>query len=49
MKKTKNGYTQQNGNAVISRDDKLILVPEPPTQQKSEMEAEDDENNSVRN
>lgn len=52
LKKPKNGYRQQNGNgnALISRDDNLILVPEPPTQQKSdtdEAKNSDDENNSV--
>lgn len=50
LKQTKNGYTQQNGNALISRDDKLILVPEPPTHQKPETDdtkGSDDENNSV--
>lgn len=49
-KPNKNGYTQQNGNALISRDDKLILVPEPPTQRAEEEDAKgsDDENNSVR-
>ncbi|KAK4882829.1 hypothetical protein RN001_006148 [Aquatica leii] len=50
--KSKNGYLpQQNGNTVISRDDKLILVPEPP-QQKSETKVDDsklsdDENNKL--
>lgn len=29
--KPKNGYPAQNGNCLISRDDKLMLVPEPPT------------------
>lgn len=29
LKKSNNGYVP-NGNSVISRDDKLILVPEPP-------------------
>lgn len=52
LKKPKNGYTHQNGNALISRDDKLILVPEPPTQQQKteteESKGSDDENNSVR-
>lgn len=51
LKKPKNGYTQPNGNALISRDDKLILVPEPPTNQKTEAEdakGSDDESNSVR-
>lgn len=52
LKKPKNGYRQQNGNgnALISRDDNLILVPEPPTQQKPETDeakGSDDENNSV--
>uniref|UniRef100_A0A1Y1LAB4 Phospholipid/glycerol acyltransferase domain-containing protein n=1 Tax=Photinus pyralis TaxID=7054 RepID=A0A1Y1LAB4_PHOPY len=47
--KPKNGFLpQQNGNSVISRDDKLILVPEPPT--KSDGRADDsklsDEENS---
>lgn len=54
LKKPKNGYTSQpNGNALISRDDKLILVPEPPTQQTTETTTEDakgsdDESNAVR-
>ncbi|KAF5276021.1 hypothetical protein FQA39_LY00817 [Lamprigera yunnana] len=43
----KNGYLpQQNGNTVISRDDKLILVPEPPHPKiDTEEESRDDQTN----
>lgn len=39
-----NGYVKNNGNSLISRDDKLILVPEPPivSGNKSEEETEED-------
>ncbi|KAF5302635.1 hypothetical protein FQR65_LT08476 [Abscondita terminalis] len=49
--KFKNGYLpQQNGNTVISRDDKLMLMPEPPNQKSENKVADDpkfldDENN----
>lgn len=34
--KKPNGYKPQNGSVLISRDDKLVLVPEPPTNQNTE-------------
>lgn len=41
--KPQNGYvTPQNGNSVISRDDKLMLVPDPP--KVAEDNLSDDEN-----
>lgn len=49
IKKEKNGcLPQQNGNNLISRDDKLILVPEPPQKngtKEDESKLSDDENN----
>ncbi|KAF2894852.1 hypothetical protein ILUMI_11322 [Ignelater luminosus] len=44
---TKNGYVpQQNGNSLISRDDKLILVPEPPNHKNGDdSKLSDEENN----
>lgn len=45
--KTKNGYVpQQNGNSLISRDDKLMLVPEPPNNKNGDdSKLSDEENN----
>lgn len=53
LKESKNGYANTpNGNTLISRDDKLMLIPEPPTNQHKRensgdytKDAGDDQNN----